>query len=48
LLGAARAGLRVTDVPVTIRRRASGLSKKGTNLRYGLGFLRVILKTWLR
>ena len=48
LLGAARAGLRVLDVPVTIRRRASGQSKKGTNLRYGVGFLRVMLKTWLR
>jgi glycosyltransferase involved in cell wall biosynthesis len=48
LLGAARAGLRVLDVPVTIRRRASGESKKGTNLRYGVGFLRVMLKTWLR
>jgi hypothetical protein len=48
LLGAARAGLRVVDVPVTIRRRASGTSKKGTNVRYGLGFLRVIFKTWLR
>ncbi len=48
LLGAARAGLRVIDVPVTIRRRASGQSKKGTNLRYGVGFLRVMLKTWLR
>jgi hypothetical protein len=48
LLGAARAGLRVVDVPVTIRRRASGQSKKGTNLRYGVGFLRVMLKTWLR
>ncbi len=48
LLGAARAGLRVAEVPVTIRRRASGVSKKGTNLRYGLGFLRVIVKTWLR
>jgi hypothetical protein len=48
LLGAARAGLRVVDVPVTIRRRASGQSKKGTNLRYGIGFLRVIVKTWLR
>ena len=48
LLGAARAGLRVIDVPVTIRRRASGQSKKGTDLRYGLGFLRVMLKTWLR
>ena len=48
LLGAARAGLRVAEVPVTIRKRASGVSKKGTNLRYGLGFLRVIFKTWLR
>jgi hypothetical protein len=47
LLGAARAGLRVLDVPVTIRKRTSGKSKKGTNLRYGLGFLRVIFKTWL-
>jgi hypothetical protein len=48
LLGAARAGLRVVDVPVTIRRRTAGTTKKGTNLRYGLGFLRVMLKTWLR
>lgn len=48
LLGAARAGLRVVDVPVTIRKRSAGVTKKGTNLRYGLGFLRVMLKTWLR
>jgi hypothetical protein len=48
LLGAARAGLRVVDVPVTIRRRTAGVTKKGTNVRYGLGFLRVMLKTWLR
>jgi hypothetical protein len=48
LLGAARAGLRVLDVPVTIRRRTAGSTKKGANWRYGLGFLRVMLKTWLR
>jgi Glycosyltransferases involved in cell wall biogenesis len=48
LLGAVRAGLRVIDVPVTIRRRTAGVTKKGTDLRYGLGFLRVMLKTWLR
>jgi hypothetical protein len=48
LLGAARAGLRVIDVPVTIRRRQFGKSKKGPNWRYGMGFLRVIVKTWLR
>jgi hypothetical protein len=48
LLGAARAGFRVTEVPVTIRRRSAGSSKKGGTLRYGAGFLRVMLKTWLR
>src|SRR5258705_2579845 len=42
LLGAARAGLRVVDVPGTIPRRTSGQSKEGTNLRDGLGFLRAI------
>ncbi len=48
LLGAARAGFRVTEVPVTIRLRSAGASKKGGTFRYGAGFLRVMLKTWLR
>ena len=48
LLGAARAGFRVAEVPVKIRRRSAGSSKKGGSLRFGLGFLRVMLKTWLR
>ncbi len=48
LLGAARAGFRVTEVPVTIRLRSAGSSKKGGTFRYGAGFLRVMLKTWLR
>jgi hypothetical protein len=48
LLGAARAGMRVIDVPVTIRRRSAGVTKKGTNLRYGIGFLRAMVRTWLR
>jgi hypothetical protein len=48
LLGAARAGLRIREVPVTIRVRAAGQSKKGGTLRYGAGFLRVIFRTWLR
>lgn len=47
LLGAARAGLRIVEVPVTIRRRTAGSSKKGGTLRYGLGFMRVILRSWL-
>jgi hypothetical protein len=48
LMGAARAGLRIAEVPITIHRRTAGVSKKGGTLRYGLGFLRVIFRTWLR
>jgi hypothetical protein len=48
LLGAARAGLRIREVPVTIRVRSAGTSKKGGTLRYGYGFLRVIFRSWLR
>jgi hypothetical protein len=48
LLGAARAGLRIVEVPITIHRRTAGKSKKGGTVRYGVGFLRVIFRTWLR
>jgi hypothetical protein len=48
LLGAARAGLRIREVPITIRVRSAGTSKKGGTFRYGYGFLRVILRSWLR
>jgi hypothetical protein len=48
LMGAARAGLRIVEVPITIRRRTAGTSKKGGTLRYGVGFLRVIIRSWLR
>jgi hypothetical protein len=48
LIGASRAGLRIEEVPVTIRRRSAGTSKKGGTFRYGFGFLRVIVRTWLR
>lgn len=48
LIWAAREGLRIVEVPVTIRRRSAGASKKGSTLRYGVGFLRVIIRSWLR
>ena len=48
VLGAHRAGLRIVEVPVVVRRRQSGRSKKGGTLRYGWGFLRVVLRSWLR
>ena len=48
LLAVHRARLRLVEVPVSVRRRVSGASKKGTNLRYGLGFLRVLFRSWLK
>ncbi|HWC32858.1 MAG TPA: DUF2304 family protein [Actinomycetota bacterium] len=39
---------RIREVPITIRARSSGLSKKPKNLRYGWSFTKVIVKTWLR
>jgi hypothetical protein len=48
LMGAVRAGLRVGEVPITIRRRAAGVTKKPSTLRYGLGFLKVMVRSWLR
>jgi hypothetical protein len=48
VLTARAAGLRVLEVPVTVRSRRHGRSKKGGDLRYGAGFLRVLLRSWLR
>ncbi len=48
LIGALALGFRVVEVPVTVRERTSGSSKKGRNLLYGLRFGRVVLGTWLR
>jgi glycosyltransferase involved in cell wall biosynthesis len=46
LIGALSLGFRIMEVPATIRPRAAGESKKGTNLRYGYRFGKVILATW--
>ena len=48
LIDAAKKGIRIGDVPVTVKRRASGESKKGRDFRYGLSFARTVLKTWWR
>ena len=48
LIEALKKGLRVVEVPVTIRRRSSGESKKGPTVRYAFGFTRAIIGTWLR
>ena len=44
----AQRGLRIREVPVHIRSRAHGESKKPPKLRYPLGFLGVIVRTWRR
>jgi glycosyltransferase involved in cell wall biosynthesis len=48
ILDAARKGLEVVEVPITLRRRASGTTKKPTTFRYAWGFSKAIVRTWLR
>jgi hypothetical protein len=48
ILDAARKGFTVVEVPITLRRRASGTSKKPDTVRYAWGFSKAIVRTWLR
>jgi hypothetical protein len=48
ILDASRKGFSVCEVPISLRRRTSGTTKKPTTLRYAWGFSKVIVKTWLR
>ena len=48
ILEAVKRKLRIKEVPVSVLRRAEGESKKPRRLGYPLGFLRVIIQTWLR
>jgi hypothetical protein len=48
ILDAARKGVRVVEVPITLRARASGSTKKPATLRYAWGFSKAIVRTWLR
>jgi hypothetical protein len=48
LLEASKRKLSMREVPVTIRSRISGTSKKGPHFRYGLGFANALLRAWLR
>jgi glycosyltransferase involved in cell wall biosynthesis len=48
LLGALALGARVVELPMTMRRRGDGASKKGPGLVYGANYGRVMTTTWLR
>ena len=48
LIEGMRHRLRIKEVPITIRARAGGASKKPKNVKYAWNFLKAIVKTWLR
>ncbi|MGW9309637.1 glycosyltransferase [Saccharomonospora azurea] len=48
LLGVMACGARVLEVPMTMRLRNNGSSKKGRSIKYGANYARVMLGTWIR
>ncbi len=48
IINAAKKGLKIVEVPITILRRKHGKSKKGSDWKYGLYFARTIFKSWWR
>jgi glycosyltransferase involved in cell wall biosynthesis len=48
LLGVMGRGARVVEVPLTMRLRNNGASKKGGSITYGANYGRVMITTWLR
>jgi glycosyltransferase involved in cell wall biosynthesis len=48
LMGVLSRRYRVLEVPMTMRVRSAGVSKKGTNLLYGGRYFRVLFGTWWR
>ncbi len=48
LITALSRGWRVAECPTVWRPRAAGGSKKGSNLRFGLRYAQVIIRTWAR
>ena len=48
IVEAAKKGLRIGEVPITIVKRKHGTSKKGRDIKYGLFFAKTVLKSWWR
>lgn len=48
ILDASHKSLKVVEVPITFRKRASGATKKPSSLFYAWGFCKAIIGTWLR
>jgi len=48
LIEAISKNAKFKEVPVSFLKRGAGISKKPNAIKYGIGFLRTIIKTWLR
>lgn len=48
MIGAVMAGFRLQEVPIEMKARRSGRTKKGGNLLYGARFSSVVIGTWWR
>lgn len=48
LIGVLAQGFRVVELPMRMRHRNHGRTKKGNNLVYGLRYARVVVSTWWR
>ncbi|MDA3790864.1 MAG: glycosyltransferase family 2 protein [Desulfobacula sp.] len=48
IIKAAKKGLKIVEVPITIFKRKHGQSKKGKDWKYGLYFAKTIFKSWWR
>ena len=48
IIEALRHRATIKEVPITVRARASGATKKPRPFKYGWNFLKVMVKTWLR
>jgi hypothetical protein len=46
-VAAAKLGMRVREVPCTFRDRSAGITKKPPFFKYGIGYTRALLRTWL-
>ena len=48
IIEAAKKGLRIGEVPITILERKKGETKKGKDWKYGIYFAKTIIKSWWR
>jgi glycosyltransferase involved in cell wall biosynthesis len=48
LISTVMAGYRFKEVPIAMKKRRSGKSKKGGNFLYGYRFCSVVVRTWVR